>query len=98
MNGKVKEIDLPVWVEFKGDTCAAEDPADCVRRLDLEFVFILGWWVADRDQQFVAGDRWCWGFTNGWSYLRFKRSLDFRLCTGICPGRALVKAPPNSRT
>jgi hypothetical protein len=57
--GKVKEIDLPVWVEFEGDTRAAEDPADCVSRLDFKFVFLLGWWVADRDQQFVAGDRWC---------------------------------------
>jgi hypothetical protein len=57
--GKVKEIGLPVWVEFEGDTRAAEDPADCVSRLDFEFVFFLGWWVADRDQQFVAGDRWC---------------------------------------
>jgi hypothetical protein len=56
---KVKESDSPVWVEFKGDARAAEDPADCVRRLDFEFVFLLGWWVADRDQQFVAGDRWC---------------------------------------
>ena len=56
---KVKEIDLPVWVEVEGDTRAAEDPADCVRRLDLEFVFLLGWRVADRDQQFLAGHRWC---------------------------------------
>lgn len=56
---KGKGIDLPAWVEFEGDTRAAEDPADCVRRLDFKFVFLLGWWMADRDQQFVAGDRWC---------------------------------------
>ena len=47
--GKVKEIDLPVWVEFEGDTRAAEDPADCVCRLDFEFVLLLGWWVTDRN-------------------------------------------------
>ena len=26
--GNVKGIDLPVWVEFEGDTRAAENPAD----------------------------------------------------------------------
>jgi len=55
--GKVKG--LPIWVEFEGDTRAAKDPTDCVSRLDFEFVFLLSWWVADRDQQFFAGDRWC---------------------------------------
>ena len=69
------ERNLPGWFEVEGDTRAAEDPADCVRRLDFEFVFLLGWWVADRDQQFVACDRWCREVTN---------RGDFRLCTGIC--------------
>jgi hypothetical protein len=78
-NGEIKEIDLPVWFEFEGDTRAAEDPADCMRRLDFELVFILSWWVADRDKQFLAGgDRWCRGITNGWRGLHFERWLDFR--------------------
>jgi hypothetical protein len=83
-NRKVKVVDLPVWVEFKGDTRAAEDPADCMRRLDFEFIFLLGWWVADCDQQFVAGDSWRRGVTNDWCDLHFERGLGFRLYTGIC--------------
>lgn len=63
--GEGKEIDLPVWVEIEGDTRAAEDPADCVRRLDFEFVLLLGWWVTDRNQQLFAGDRRYWGDTTG---------------------------------
>lgn len=48
-------MDAPVRVKPKGDTRAREDPADGVRRLDFEFVFLLSWWVPNRDQDFVVG-------------------------------------------
>ena len=43
------EIDIPAWVESEGDARAAEDSADGMRRLYFKFVFLLGWWVPDRD-------------------------------------------------
>jgi hypothetical protein len=45
-----RKIDLPVGVESEGDARAAEDSANGVRPFNFEFVFILGWWVPDRDQ------------------------------------------------
>jgi hypothetical protein len=73
-------MDLPVCVEPEGDARAAEDPADRVRRLDFEFVFLIGWWVPDRDQQFVAGDRWRWRSSKGRGNPQFElRRLGFRL-------------------
>ena len=48
-------VNAPIWVEPEGDTRAREDPADGVRRLDFEFIFLLGWWVPNRDQEFVIG-------------------------------------------
>jgi hypothetical protein len=75
----VKTKDLLARVESEGDARAAEDPADGVRRLNFEFVFLLGWWVSDRDQQFVAGARWRWGSSNGRGNLQFELRLGFQL-------------------
>ena len=64
-NRPPNKVDLPICFESEGDARTAEDPTDSMRRFDFEFVFFLGWWVPDRDQQFVAGDRWRWGSGRG---------------------------------
>lgn len=86
-------MDLPVCVESEGDARAAEYPADGVRGLDFEFVFLLGWRVSDRDQQFVAGGRWSWLGTNCWGNFHFELRLGYRLRARICSKDALVKVP-----
>jgi hypothetical protein len=59
------KIDVPICLESEGDARTAEDPTDSMRRFDFEFIFLIGWQVPNRDQQFVTGDRRRWGSSTG---------------------------------
>jgi hypothetical protein len=88
-------VDVPVWVEPEGDTCARENPADGVRCLDFEFVFFLSWWVPDRDQEFVVRCRR--DGSKRWGNVHFELGLELRWCGRIC-SKSKVKGPTISRT
>jgi len=88
--GPVRVGDLPLSIEPERETRAGQDPTDGVGRLDLEFVFLLSWWVSDCDQQLLAG---CSGGRSRVCNLKFELGLGLRLCSGKFYSRRVWSRP-----
>jgi hypothetical protein len=72
-----EQVNVPFWIEVECGTRAGEDAADGMSPFDSEFIFLLGWWVPDRNQHFVAGRRFAGSLSR--RHRRFELRLELRM-------------------